>query len=115
VPAEYVSATASRQIPDTDSPIGGSTHERVLGGSECPDAALVSRKGTKEKTCDWGVDMNGMIVGCRDDAAPRQEEAGHDRATVGRECEVFRFGIVDPSCAGKISRLEKYFVRVGER
>ena len=55
-----------------------------------------------------------MVTRGRDDAAPGQQQAGHNRVAVSKKCQVFELWVVDPSSPYKISRFEQDYVRVGE-
>jgi len=61
------------------------------------------------------IDVNRVVIGCRDNAFVGEDETGDDGATVCREGNMFGVEVVDPFCSGKVARLEQNFVWVGAR
>jgi hypothetical protein len=68
MPAKYVRAFTSREIPDPYSAISGPTDKGILAGGKRPHTAFMAVQDLQEFTRQRRIHVNGMIIGCRYDA-----------------------------------------------
>ena len=61
-----------------------------------------------ERACEGArnrtIDMNGVVVRCRDDSAAREDETGDDRSTMSGELNVMWLLVVNPSRSSEVPR-----------
>src|SRR5882762_8617909 len=103
MPAEYMSAVASREVPYAHGTVRRATYKCIFSRSQGPYSTLVSNERPQQMTGDGRIDMYRVIVGCGNDTTAGDEKTRYDRATVGGEGEVFGLWIVNPTVPSQIS------------
>jgi hypothetical protein len=76
--SKYMRTFARIQIPDTDCTVRRSADKGILARRESPNTSFVTFELQELLTSRRRINLDGMVVRSRDDAAVREDEACDD-------------------------------------
>ena len=110
VATKNMGALAVVQVPYPNGAISGARDEGIVKSGESPDATFVALERTKEITGKGRVDVDGVIIGGRDNTVMGEEETGDDRGAVSGKADVFGSVVGGPTnrCHYSCMSVEQY-------